>query len=163
MKWNFHNLKIFLAAKFNLVDWEMVYKTLQEAPKLFQLWACIQVMSIPVTEEWNQSKTRKFSSCTIAHDTCARVAFCTHKWRVETPKRTLDLVEKWLEHADTEPNLLDCIAEYTHGRGGLTMTEICYGLGEECQLMARDQDEIGWRRFMEAIECGTFNRRIIYG
>jgi hypothetical protein len=33
------------------------------------------------------------------------------------------------------------------------MTEICYGLGEEYQEMARDQDVIGWRRFMEGMIC----------
>jgi hypothetical protein len=33
------------------------------------------------------------------------------------------------------------------------MTEICYGLGEEYQEMARDQDAIGWRRFMEGMIC----------
>jgi hypothetical protein len=31
------------------------------------------------------------------------------------------------------------------------MTEICYGLGDEYQKMARDQDAIGWRRFMEGM------------
>jgi hypothetical protein len=33
------------------------------------------------------------------------------------------------------------------------MTEICYGLEEEYQEMARDQDIIGWRRFMEGMIC----------
>ncbi len=33
------------------------------------------------------------------------------------------------------------------------MTEICNGLGEEYQEMARDQDAIGWRRFMEGMIC----------
>ena len=33
------------------------------------------------------------------------------------------------------------------------MTQICTGLGESYQLMARDQDRIGWRRFMEGMIC----------
>jgi hypothetical protein len=66
---------------------------------------------------------------------------------------TVDLLESWLEEADTEPNLLDCIAEYAYSRGGRTMVEICYGLGEPSQRMARDQDKIGWRRFMEGMIC----------
>ena len=33
------------------------------------------------------------------------------------------------------------------------MTQICAGLGEPYQLMARDQDSIGWRRFMEGMIC----------
>jgi hypothetical protein len=31
------------------------------------------------------------------------------------------------------------------------MMEICNGLGEAYQLMATDQDKIGWRRFMEGM------------
>jgi hypothetical protein len=31
------------------------------------------------------------------------------------------------------------------------MTEICYGLGDEYQKMARDQDAIGWSHFMEGM------------
>jgi hypothetical protein len=31
------------------------------------------------------------------------------------------------------------------------MTEICYGLRDKYQKMARDQDATGWRRFMEGM------------
>jgi hypothetical protein len=33
------------------------------------------------------------------------------------------------------------------------MVDICQGLGEDFQKMARDQDAIGWRRFMEGMIC----------
>jgi hypothetical protein len=62
-------------------------------------------------------------------------------------------MEDWLTKAETNPDLLDCIAEYAYSRGGRSMTEICYGLGEEYQEMARDQDIIGWRWFMEGMMC----------
>jgi hypothetical protein len=39
-KLKFYSLKIFIGAKFDLIDWFIVYQTLQEAPKFFQLWAC---------------------------------------------------------------------------------------------------------------------------
>jgi hypothetical protein len=65
----------------------------------------------------------------------------------------VDLLESWLEEASTEPDLLDCIAEYAYSRGGRTAMEICNGQGEPFQRMARDQDEIGWRRFMEGMIC----------
>jgi hypothetical protein len=142
-KQKFCDLKIFVGVKFDLVDWEMVYKTLLEAAKLFQLWVCKQVMGIAGKREWDRSEMRKCPSCTIARNTCAHVLFCDHEGRVETLKHTLEFMEKWMEQADTEPDLLDYIAEYAHGVGGRTMTEICRGLEEEYQLMARDQDEIG--------------------
>ena len=70
---------------------------------------------------------------------------------MEALKLTLDLAEKWLEEMDTDPDLLDCIMEYAHGRGGRTMENICEGLGTQYQKMAREQDAIGWRRFMEGM------------
>jgi hypothetical protein len=43
--------------------------------------------------------------------------------------------------------------EYAHGRGGRTMEDICEGLGPQFQKMAKAQDAIGWRRFMEGMIC----------
>ncbi len=56
---------------------------------------------------------------------------------------TLNLMEEWLEEAETEPELLDCIAEFAQGRGGRTMTDICAGLGPRFDQMAKEQDAIG--------------------
>jgi hypothetical protein len=44
-----------------------------------------------------------------------------------------------------------CIMEYAHGRGGKTMESICAGLDLQFLLMAREQDTIGWRCFMEGM------------
>jgi hypothetical protein len=46
-----HSLKIFVGAKFDLIDWLIVYQTLQEVPNFFQLWVCTQVMGIAGTKE----------------------------------------------------------------------------------------------------------------
>ncbi len=54
-------------------------------------------------------------------------------------------MEAWMEEVGTDPDLLDCIAEYAYARGGRTMMEICDGLGERYLQMAREQDAIGWR------------------
>jgi hypothetical protein len=62
----------------------------------------------------------------------------THEGRVEALKLTLNLAETWLEEMDMDPDLLDCIMEYAHGRGGRTMENICEGLGSQYQQMARE-------------------------
>ncbi len=136
---------------FDLVDWEMVHKTLHNVPKLFQQWACKQVMGIVGTMEWNKTERKKCPSCMQALDTCAHVLFCDHAGCVETLKHTIDLLKEWLSEGDTDPDLLDCIAEYAYGRGRRTMVNICQGLGEDFQKMAWEQDAIGWRRFMEGM------------
>jgi hypothetical protein len=131
----------------------MVQKTLHGVPKLFQQWPCKQVMGIAGTMEWDKAERKKYPSCMQARDTCAHDLFCDHAGRVETLEHTIDLMEEWLCEGDTNLDLLDCIAEYTYGRGGCTMVEICHGLGDHFQKMARDQDAIGWRRFMEGMIC----------
>jgi hypothetical protein len=142
-KTSFHKIKILNPTAFDKVDWEMVYQTLHKVPRMFQQWVCKQVMGIAGTMEWDKSVTQKCPSCMQHRDTCAHVLFCEHAGRVATMHHTVDLLEGWLEESGTEPDLLDCIAEYTYSRGGRTMVEICSGLREPFQWMARDQNEIG--------------------
>ena len=85
-------------------------------------------MGISGTIEWDRTVMRKCPSCTVEQDTCAHVLFCCHSGRVETLKHTLELAEDWLTEAETDPDLLSCIMELAHGRGGQTMEEICKGL-----------------------------------
>jgi hypothetical protein len=157
-KTSFHSLNILDPTAFDKVDWEMVYQTLHEVPQMFQQWACKQVMSIAGTMEWDESVVRKCPSCLQKRDTCAHVLFCEHAGRVATLHHRVDLLEAWMEESGTDPDLLDCIAEYAYSRGGRTMVEICRGLGEPFQRMARDQDEIGWRQFMEEMICGRMRQ-----
>ncbi len=50
-KTSFHQLRILDHTVFDKVDWEMVYQTLHEVPRMFQQWACKQVMGIAGTME----------------------------------------------------------------------------------------------------------------
>ena len=52
-------------------------------------------------------------------------------------------------------DLWECIYEFSMGRGKLLMEEICIenGYDERYKVMARAQDSIGWRRFMEGMVC----------
>ncbi len=62
---------------------------------------------------------------------------------------SIDLLSSWLADVDTEPDLRECIVDYARGRGSLSMLEICQGMDPRFQRMARAQDKIGWRWFME--------------
>jgi hypothetical protein len=75
---SFHHLGILHLQEFVKVDWEMVYQMLHEVTRLFQKWACKQVMGIAGTMEWNKSDVRKCPSCMREHDTCSHVLFCDH-------------------------------------------------------------------------------------
>jgi hypothetical protein len=67
--------------------------------------------------------------------------------------RSIDILATWLAEVDTDSALRDCIVEYAKGRGSLRMSDICHGMDARYCRMAQDQDEIGWRRFMEGMVC----------
>jgi hypothetical protein len=87
------------------------------------------------------------------HNTCANILFCCHTGRVDTLRHTLDLVEGWLEDAEMDPELQDCLMEYAQGRRGLTMEEICHSQGKEFHQLTSEQYEIRWRGCMEGMIC----------
>ncbi len=162
MAWKrFQNLRILTNQEFDYVDWEMVYEKLQDVPRLFQLWTFKQVMGATWTMEWDKTSARTCPSCMVARDMYAHVLFCCHKGRVEMFRHPLDLMEEWLEEAENDPDLLDCIAKYAHGQGERTMTKICSSLRSQFIQTAKEQDAIGWRYFMEGVICRS-TRKIQY-
>jgi hypothetical protein len=132
----FYQLDIMYSQQFELVDWEMVHSQLNSVPKLFQLCACKQVMGIAGTMEWDKTMIQKCPSCMQERDTCTHILHCCHKGRVETLHHTIDLMEAWMKEVDTDPDILDCIAEYACAQEGRSMTEICNGLGKIYLQMA---------------------------
>jgi hypothetical protein len=103
--------------------------------------------------KWDKTTICKCPCCLQEQDTCAHVLHCCHHGRVETIHGTLNLIKDRLEEAETEPELQEVLMEYACGRGGLSMEEVCCGRGKGFARLGRDQDEIGWRWFMEAMVC----------
>ena len=97
----FRNQKILLPDQFKEVDWEMVYSALHELPRMFQIWACKQVMGVAGTNLY-QSKYRpnhdpKYPSCTQCVESCAHVLECQEEGRVETLLGTIDFLDIWIK------------------------------------------------------------------
>ncbi len=66
-------------------------------------------------------------------------------------QHTIDLVEKWLIEVNTAESITRCVIRFAQGQGYRTMQEICRPMGGQFQEMAKEQDTIGWRRFMEGM------------
>ena len=148
--------------QFDEVDWDHVYETLNGVPRMFQVWACKQVMDIAPTF-YNLSKytdqDKKCPSCNCKVETCAHILECEEEGRVEAMNLTIDMLELWLIQEQTDPGLQDCIIQYARGR---TMGEICEDKHEKYHHFAVSQDKIGWRRFMEGMiskECAEIQQQ----
>ena len=60
-------------------------------------------------------------------------------------------LERWLDEADTDPDLTDSIVEYVQRRGTVMMEEAINEAPPRFRLMALSQDKIGWRWFLEGM------------
>ena len=141
---------ILTKVQFDLVDWQVVHSTLSGVPRMFQVWACKQVFSIaPTNYELSRWSTQcpLCPSCMQVRETCAHILHCI--------LATIKLLDQWMKTRATDTDLRECIYEYATGRGGITMEEICSykGYDGRYQQMAKAQDSIGWRRFMEGMVC----------
>lgn len=148
----FERCKVLVSEQFDLVAWKHVNEALETVPRLFQLWACKQVMGIAATNglrsRWTEGLSEKCPSCQQRTETSAHVLLCEEAGRVEILYKTIDLLDGWLEEAGTDPDLRSCLVGYAQSRGGESMEYICRDVPRFRQLAAA-QDKIGWRRFME--------------
>ena len=150
-----HQLKLILTDQFDEVAWKMVHDALHEVPRLFQVWGCKQVTNIAGVNanlaKYTPDQTPLCPSCGQVEETCGHVLSCPEEGRVEALLTSITLLEQWLQAADTHPVLLDLLVGFARGRGSRSMWELTYGMGDSWRRLARSQDTIGWRRYMEGL------------
>jgi hypothetical protein len=139
----------------------MVHTTLWDVSRMFQIWACKQVIDITPAngnQPWEQYLCPLCPSCAQVNKTCSHILFCNHAGQVDALLKSIDLLEQWLEKVDTDPDLLECIVEFARGRGQVAMSDICRGRDSQYTKMAEEQDAIGWRIFMEGMVPRSIRR-----
>jgi hypothetical protein len=151
----FFSLGILSPHGFQEVAWKQVYATLHKVPRLFQLWACKQVMDVAGTNvnqaHYTEGHDPHCPSCTTALETCRHVLHCGEAGRVDALHRSIGWLDDWLKKVGTEPALRRCLVTYAKGRGSRSLGEITDRWGGGFEEMAVSQDAIGWRRFMEGM------------
>ena len=123
----YHNMNISDASQFDKVDWEMVHTMLWPVPRMFQIWACKQVMNIAPANAnfpWDNSVNPLCPSCAQVPETCSHILYCNHAGRVDALLKSIDLLNRWLKEVDPDYELRDCIIEYAKGRGSVAMSDI---------------------------------------
>ena len=115
---------------------------------MFQFWACKQVMNIAATNKnlrrrHRNGRSDKCPCCTIHVETAAHVLLCPEAGRVEAFMLSTAALERWLDKADTDPDLTDNIVEYFRQRGTITMEEVTNDAPPRFRQMALSQDKIG--------------------
>jgi hypothetical protein len=125
---------------------------------MFQVWACKQVWGIAKTNRelarWSDT-SMLCPNCRQVPETCSHILHCPHEGQVEALHTRISLLDKWTKINNTDPDLRECIYEYSMGQRRLLMEEICIEncYDERYNAIARAQESIGWQRFMEGMVC----------
>lgn len=153
---------IFYSREFDLIDWEAVGTALGVVPRLFQIWACKQVMGIAGTfkfrSRYEQEMDPMCPSCQVEEEDCGHILRCREEGRVAALVASLDALEEWLEETDTDPILVEGIMSFLRGRGEGSLEDSFIGYPREYRTLGMRQDRIGWRRFMEGMIVADFRR-----
>ena len=155
-------MKTLHPRQFDQIAWYEVSKALEEVPKMFQIWACKQVLGIARVNamvcKWELDVDPLCPSCLQCNETPEHILCCEEVGRVDILLQTIALLERWLRDMDTDPRLTECIGNFARARGSLQMVDICrQAQYPDLMQLARSQDCIGWRRFME----GMISREIL--
>ena len=85
---------------FDRVDWPNFYQVMHTVPRLFQLWACKQIMSIASTNKARSRFTADLSplcpSCNTEEETCSHILNCSEQGRSQVFDGAVDLLDEWL-------------------------------------------------------------------
>ncbi len=140
---------------FEKVNWRIFYATLHKLPRLFQAWACKQIMDIAGTNYFRAKFTPGLSpkcpSCMVADERCAHILLCPEAGRVENLMNSIAILDQWLTTENTDPELHACLIEYARSRGAAQMYELARPYSAKLARFGKNQDLIGWRRFMEGM------------
>ena len=125
------NLGILTPLGFKEVAWRPVYDILHEVPRLFQLWACKQVINISGTNLiQSQYKPHHDPTCTTYDEcveTCAHVLSFNETGRVDALYQSIILLEKWIKKLGMHTQLRKFMLQYAKGRGRIIMTYLLHG------------------------------------
>ncbi len=102
---------------------------------MFQVWACKQVMNIAATNKNLRRRHRngwsnKCPCCTIHVEAAEHILMCPKEGRIEAFRLAMIALEWWLDEADTDLDLAECIVEYVQWRGTVMMEEVRAGFGQ---------------------------------
>jgi hypothetical protein len=155
---------ILSASQFDKVDWEAVYSALHDVPRMFQVFASKQVFDNGGTNKWlarfdkTGSTSSKCPSCFAEIETAEHIVRCCHAGRIDALHTSIRLMDKWLKQVNTDPGLRECIFHFLSERGAIKMIEFCDNMGYDVKYrkLAKGQDEIGWRRFLEGMIHSDF-------
>ncbi len=153
---------------FKKVNWRIFYTTLHKVPRLFQAWACKQIMEIAGTNYFRSKFTPGLSpkcpSCMVTDKQCDHILLCTEAGRVDNLMNSIAILDQWLATENTDPELHACLIEYARSWGPHGCTNLHETILPKLQASAKTRTSLvgadSWREWWQMEEC-KYGRNII--
>ena len=127
----FFKLGILTLLGFKGASWRLVYDTFHKVPRIFQLWACKEVMNISETnliQSWYKPHyDPTCTSCDKCVETCAHVLSCNKAGRGDALYHYTNLLDKWFNKVGTHTQRCKYTLQNDKGRGGISMVYVLHG------------------------------------
>lgn len=102
-------VKVLSAEEFEEIHWRSVYAANNAVPRMFQIWACKQVLGIAGTNEmlarYTPNQDKLCPSCQQCAETCGYILACKEAGRVQLLHQSIDLVGEWMADHCTDVKL----------------------------------------------------------
>ncbi len=139
-------------ASFDAVDWRALDSTLDPKPQMYKEWLAKQCSGFCGTQSmvarWDHTRNGLCPNCGKKED-AAHLNVCTDRERTRLLNTMADNLAKWLATHHAHPSLLYWIPRYIKLRGSKTLGDFRSKLTHEMALVARSQDLIPWKSFLE--------------
>ncbi len=113
------DMNVLHTVQFDEIAWESVHSALHTVPRLFQVWACKQVLDIASTNQivskWDRAVNPLCPSCMQVRETSEHVLMCSEAGQVNILVQTVKLLDGWLRKMDTHLQLQEVIVLYCNG------------------------------------------------
>ena len=140
--------------QFEEVDWDMLDATLEKKPDMYKMWLSKQHTGFCGTRlqvSYYKGLNGEQSGCPNCGrtETAAHLCLCPDKDRTRLFLESTEELDIWMDKDNkTNDELAFWIPKYILMRGTKRMSEMGH-MSSEMMSLARSQDVIGWRNFME--------------
>lgn len=140
--------------QFEFVDWKNLHMALKSKPDAYKTWLSKQHSGFCGTRvqvghySGNPDSDIGCPNCGC-DEKAEHLCICMDKDRTRLLTEMTSSLEVWLNRGgNTEPQLAYWIPKYVGGRGTIRFQDLG-SMSPSVLLLAKEQDEIGWRNFME--------------
>lgn len=148
--------------QFELVAWTHLNDTLSSKPLAFKLWLAKQHSGFCATgtmmKRCKLSDDDRCPSCWKRKERADHLCVCPSDARASLLEESVRDLEQWMEKNDnTNAELKYWVPKYIRSRGRLKFCKLG-AMSTTMEEVAREQDIIGWKNFMEGRVCQAIAR-----